>query len=242
MRKYSNSTVLSIFALCLLAIAAGAVIADPSAPTTLTQIATSTRDLSTQSAQSVAAWGGNVTEINIQALTITKSWQGYYGNVSGIVTLQDANNYTFYNWSMTNYNGRVFATRASSITWSLVNCTNGTNRTSEETYLGQTWSDSDSVTNTFNRTTHPSFSIGTQTIFANTCFTTNGFVGNNTQTANFPMLLLSQSNGGIVYTAIMNKTTTGFDSRPHDFELLVGENEKTGSVGSTTYYFWTEFS
>jgi hypothetical protein len=221
---------------------ASAVLADPTSPTSLTQVQSTTRNLSALPAQSIGAQGGNVTEMNIQALTITQSWQGYYGNISGTVTLQDGTNSTFYNWSMASFSARVFASRASSISWATVNCTNATNRTNEETYLGQTFADSDSVTNTFNTTTHPAFTVGSQNILANTCFSTNGFVNNNSQTSNYDMLLLSPLNGQIIYMTQTNRTTVGFDGKQHDFQLLVGENEKTGNIGSTTYFFWTEFS
>jgi hypothetical protein len=231
--------------LALLGIALVAVItvtADPGGPTSSTVLGSSSRNTSQVAPQQVNAQGGNVTEINIQTITITKSWQGYYGNVSGMIALQDASNSTFYNWSQTSYSGRVFATRDATVAWGTVNCTNGTNRTNEETYLGQVFSDSDSVTNTYNRTTHPAFAVGTRSILANTCFSTNGYVANNSQTANYTMVMLSPEDGSPIYTAIMNKSVVGFDGRRHDFELLVAENEKVGSIGVTTYYFWTEFN
>jgi hypothetical protein len=231
---------LAIMAIVVMAIS---VSADPAAPTALNAVQTSTRNLSTLPAQTMGAQGGNVTEMNIQALTITQSWQGYYGNISGVITLQDSTNSTFYNWSLTSFQGRVYATRANSITWSQVNCTNSTNRTSEETFLGQTASDGDSVTNTFNTTTHPGFTVaGTAVIAPNSCFSTNGYVNNNTQANSYDMLLLSPTNGQIIYATIANSSTVGFDGRQHDFQLLVGENEKVGNIGATTYYFWTEFS
>jgi hypothetical protein len=56
------------------------------------------------------------------------------------------------------------------------------------------------------------------------------------------MVMLAHNNGQVVYTTLTNRSVVGFDGRQHDFQLLVGENEKTGSLGSTPYYFWTEFS
>lgn len=233
----------SIFTLALFILAAVATVvyAAPNSPTALTPIQSSSRDLSTESVKSANAVGGNVTEINIAAITITKSWQGYYGNITGQITLQDGNNNTFYNWSMTSLSGRVYATRNSSLSWTTINCTNAGNRTLEETYLGQVATDSDSVSNTFSATAHPAFNVSTSQINANTCFTTNGYVNNNSQSANYTMLLL-QSRTDIIYATIMNSSVVGFDGRQHDFELLVGENEHTGSLGVTPYYFFTEFN
>jgi hypothetical protein len=232
----------AVYLLLLLAIAISAtfVVADPNAPTDLNQISSTKGDLSTLPAQSANAQGGNVTEINIEALTVTRTWQGYYGNVTGQITLQDGSNNTFYNWSVATPSGEVYATRTSTISWTSVNCTNAGNRTLEETYLNHTAAEDDSVTNTFNSTTHAAFAVGSNTILANTCYTTYGYVNNETQSTDFVMLLLN-SGANIIYTTILDDNTVGFDGREHDFQLLVGENERNNTA-VTPYYFWVELS
>ncbi len=213
------------------------VFAAPTAPESLSFVQTGQRDLTQIGAKTTGAQGGNVTEINIQALTVTSSWQGYYGDISGEITLDDANNNTFYNWSMTTVQGEVYATRISSVDWTNVNCTNSTNVTS----LGQTAADGDSVSNTFSLTTHPAFNAGSSQILADTCPSTFGYVNNATQSQNWSMVMLyDYSNNGQIYTSIINSTVVGFDGQTHDFQILVGENEKTGNEGSTLYYFWVE--
>jgi hypothetical protein len=224
--------VVALVAVC--SVLATFAFAAPTAPTALTSLESSSRNLSTLAPQTADARGGNVTELNIQALTITQHWQGYYGNVSGNITLQDGNNNTFYNWVMTTVSGEVFATRVSSVNWATVNCTNATNRTNEETYLSMVAGDADSVTNTYSTTTHPAITVGSQSIITNTCFATNGYVNNASQASNFKMLLLSPVSGDIIYTTILNDNS-------YDFELLVGENEET-TIGVTPYYFWVELS
>ena len=234
-----------MFALIVAAVslAAAFVAADPTAPVSTALQSSSSRDLSGLPAQTVDARGGNVTQINIEALTITKAWQGYYGQVSGEITLDDASSNTFYNWSMTSVGGEVYATRASSITWTNVNCTNATNVTAEQTYLGQVTADGDSVTNTFSLTTHPAFNVSTSQIFADTCRSTHGFANNASQSQNWTQVLLTDWTGGhIIYTTILNDTAVGFDGGTYDFQLLVGENEHTGSIGVTQYYFWVELN
>lgn len=218
------------------------VLADPTAPETLTQVESSSRDLSGLSAQSVNAQGGNVTQVNIHALTITTSWQGYYGDVTGEITLDDANNNTFYNWSTTTVEGEIYATRASSIQWGNVNCSSAANVTSEETYLGQVAGDGDSVSNTFNQAIHPAFAAGTSQVLADTCPSTFGYTNNNTQSSNWIQVLLHDGEENVVYSTIINDTTLGFDGSNYDFQLLVGENEKTGNIGVTPYYFWVELN
>ncbi len=239
-RNYTTIYVVTLL-VAVFAVAASFVVADPNAPLSTTEIGTSSRNLSGLPAQSVNAIGGNVTEININTISITKSWQGYYGNVSGMVTLQDGSNNTFYNWSQAHPKGQIYATRVSSITWSTINCSNSSDVAAENTYLNLTPSDSDSVNNTFSKATHPAFNVGSKALTTNNCpYTTYGYVNNNSQTASYSMVLLN-SGSNIVYTTITNSSTTGFDGKQHDFQLLVGENERT-TAGVITYYFWTEFS
>jgi len=237
----NTAMTLTLAVMLAMALSAVIVIADPNAPTTLSQVSSTKRDLSTVAPKSIGAQGGNVTEVNINALTITRSWQGYYGNVTGQIALQNALNETFYNWSLTAVRGEVYATRVNSVTWTSVGCANAANRTLEETYLGQALTDGDSVTNTYNSTTHPALNVSTVQISANTCFSTYGYVNNNSQASDFPMVLL-QSGANIVYTTILDDNTVGFDGKAHDFELLVGENEKDGNLGATPYYFWVELN
>lgn len=235
-----RSTALCLIALLAIAFYAAFADAAPIAPTALNQISSTTRDLSGLSAQSANAQGGNVTEINIQALTITKTWQGYYGNVTGQIALQDGSNNTFYNWSYAAPAGEVFATRASSITWGSVNCTTAGQRTTEETYLNHTAAESDSVSNTFSQQSHPLLTVAGVDIQANQCYSTYGYVNNNTQSTDFVMLLLN-AGADIIYTTIIDNDATGFDGRQHDFELLVGENERNNTA-VTPYYFWVELT
>src|SRR3990167_1096282 len=56
-------------------------------------------------AGSVNAQAGNVTELNIFGYSITQTWQGYFGNVSGTIILADANDKVMYNWSLASSEG-----------------------------------------------------------------------------------------------------------------------------------------
>ena len=49
-------------------------------------------------AESIQALAGNVTEININGFSTTQSWQGYFGNVTGTIQLADASDNQMYNW------------------------------------------------------------------------------------------------------------------------------------------------
>jgi len=226
----------------LAALALGtAALADPGAPTALTTVQSSARNTSQLPAQSVDARGGNVTEVNIQALTQTSVWQGYYGSITGEITLDNANNFTFYNWSLATVRGEVYATRNAAITWGNANCSNTTQRDTEDVYVNRTSADGDSVVNTYSQTSHPAFSVGGFSVAANSCYSTYGFVNNASQGQNWSMVLLHDDTS-IIYASIINDSVMGFDGAAHDFQLLVAENENAGFIGTTPYYFWVEMS
>lgn len=243
-RNERHIAALALVAVIALAIGATFALADPAAPTALTPVTSTARDVSGLPAQSVQARGGNVTEVNIDALTQTRVWQGYYGNIAGEITLDNANNFTFYNWSIATVQGEVYASRNSAVTWANVNCSNSTQRDEENTYINRSSADGDSVTNTYSLTSHPAFSVGSFAVTANSCYSTYGFVANASQTANWSMVFLQDDSGpnGVVYASIINDSVVGFDSVAHDFQLLVPENENTGFIGTTLYYFWVELS
>lgn len=221
----------------------GTALALPAPPTNITIGTSSSENLSSLPTVSVNAQAGNVTAINITALTITKSWQGYYGNISGSIVLADANNKTFYNWSMASItNGRIYATRNSSVIFTSVNCTNATQITNEIAALGQSASDADSVSNTFTATANPQFYVGSTNISANTCKTTNAFNSTGAQATQFFQVLLSDNASNIIYTTLVNGSQNGYNNQNWNFELLVGQNGHTGGPTVTPYYFYVELN
>lgn len=229
---------IAIFATLLLLLIPQAL-AIPSPATGLTEGATSTRDLSTLNVTSVNAYAGNVTALDINALSVTQSWQGYYGNISGNLVLADGNNNSLYEWGNgTSNTGEIYASRNNSISWTTINCSNTTHITQEETFLGQSATDTDSVTNTFNETDHPSFLVGAQNMTS--CPSTNTYVSGAAQNTDFEMILLADANNNTVYTTIIDDGTTGYNGQSHDFQMLVGDDGHAGDTQATTYYFYTE--
>jgi len=209
-------------------------------PQTLTASNSERRDLSTIGAKTANAVAGNVTQLDISALFVTTSWQGYYGNVSGEITLDDAQNNTFYNWSITTASGEIYASRAASPTWATIGCADAGEITSEETYLGQLAGDGDSVSNTFlNTATHPAFNVSTVQITADDCYATNAFINTGQSATDFYQVLLADGGSNIVYSTLIDDDQTGFDGSTWDFEMLVGENGKANTA-VTPYYFFVE--
>lgn len=77
------------------------------------------------------AYAGNITEINFTAWSITRTWQGYFGEVRGTIVLADSNNYTMYDWNNADPDGRIYAARTANVNWTSIACANYSSKLSE---------------------------------------------------------------------------------------------------------------
>ena len=187
------------------------------------------------SGTSYAAQAGNVTELNLAGTQVTAHWAGFYGNVTGNLTLEDGTGNVFYDWvGIGTPAGEVFASNTSTVDWTSIACANAANLTSTDTFLGMTSSDPDSVFNTFGSPSHEGFDVAGITISANSCNSTNAYTNAGQDAAFFTQVLLSDSLNVPVFTTILNASATGFRNTPVDFELLAGV------PGSGTLYFFIE--
>ena len=215
-----------------------------------------TTGLDTISGTAVQAQAGNVTALNINSTRLTSRWQGYYGNVTGAITLDDASNNTLYNWQLASPQGEVYASNGSesgAVTWTNVFCFNYSNNLSDgqpvvqrfngtdlERAIGASTTDKDSVNSTFNSTFTGTFQVGGITISSSSgCRQTTLFVNDQYQQTDFIEVLLTDNNS-IVYTALLEQDATGFSGSTLDFEMIVGENGDIASA--TTYYFFVELA
>src|SRR3989344_7466384 len=97
MEKRSNSV--KVFAVLLSmatmivfsSILAFAQSSQPQGPDTVT-ISSSGRHNNQSDPYVIQAYAGNVTALVISHTRNTEAWQGYYGNITGTITLDDANN------------------------------------------------------------------------------------------------------------------------------------------------------
>lgn len=237
------------------------VAAFPIGPRTVTN--TSTRLSETNwPPYNITAYAGNITEMVIDTWTITRTWQGYVGNVTGTIVLADANNYTLYDWEVMNPSGEIYAARTDSIDWITIACANktqildineaqfsGTNETDRD---GAYPDDSPNLTFTTSGTHHTIY-VGNITVANDTCPRTvmhnsTTWIPHN-QTANhdvdrFHEVVLADNwgNGDTVYTALLEKDWAGFDGKTHDFEMIVAEDGHGTDVSQTPYYFWVQLS
>jgi hypothetical protein len=121
-----KTTYAVMFIIMVLLSALAVAVSLPEGPTQITQVLSQKR--LPYPANTKEAEAGNITQITLYGKTATQSWQGYVGNVTGLVVLDDARNYTLYNWTITNPRGEIYATYLSSVDWTTgnVNCWNWT--------------------------------------------------------------------------------------------------------------------
>jgi len=218
----------------------GVALADPNGADTVTP-GTSER-LTSGVAQSHNATAGNVTELTIYGDSITQSWQGYFGNVSGSIQLADSSGDTMYNWSLASPQGEIFATAVSdSLDFTGVQCFNWTaNGTALETTYNINDS-ADGVNETFNLTDHNSFAVGVTSFNENACMSTRVFDTSGVGVdQTFEEVLLADAAGNPIFTALLEQDVAGFDGATHDFEMLVLEDGHSGDTSTTPYYFYVE--
>ena len=175
------------------------VFAAPSGPT-ITFISNETKQPA--SARLINTTGGSITTLALNATTQNPRWKAYVGNVTGSLTLDDANDNTIFDWTLTNVIGEVYATRASgNINWSGTNCSNSTHISFEEKALNHSNKD-DNITKTFNSQTHDGFFVGTRQILQNTCFSVHTYVNSTSQQTAFEEVVLydgtNESNGNVI--------------------------------------------
>jgi len=232
-----------LFALMLLIlVVAGASLAaaDPIGPDEINATSSSRRENS--GPKSVPALAGNVTELSISAIAVTDVWQGYYGNITGTIVLDNANNKTMYAWQDMSPSGEIYAVRTSnSVNWAAVDCANSTHITSEEAALNIQPSEKDGIDETFNETVATDFYVGTKHI---TSCSHGQYLYENDAPAssnNFLELLLHDGTY-MIYTALINQDKLGFDGATHDFQLMVPEDGHNGDTSATLYYFYVELN
>jgi len=234
----------------LVALAASAY-ADPVGGN-VTQVSPSQRMIIQNSSTSINAMAGNMTELQVNGQRVTKYWQGFYGNVSGNLMLGTPDGANLYNWGQGAVSGEIYASRNSSrINWTAVGCPNTTQVQNEDTYLdANPLFSRDSLNQTFNFTTHPSFEIGGRAVAGCRSTPVNGNPGVATD---FWNVFLTDNGTSLttiddisIYAAVIDPDTAGFNSATYDFQMLVGErgngSEEFPSGTSTTYFFYVELS
>lgn len=182
----------------------------------------------------IDAQGGNFTNLNLSGETQTLAWQGYYGEISGNLTLSDGFNHTMYGWNALNLSGaKIFMSRASTIDWSSIAPQNDC--AVDETLTGM-WSDR--VNATFVKDANAEMSVGDVLISANSTCAAWTYVNSSAQSSLFQELILTDGTS-TVYATFVEQNSTGFDGSKHDFQMIVPD---AYDRSTSTYYFYAEFS
>jgi hypothetical protein len=182
--------------------------------------------------------GGALTTLKLNFTQQNFRWKAYIGNVSGRYVLQDSSNYSIYDWTLSSTSGEVYATRASSVSWSAAACATPAQITTEQTAINQNSSNTDTIVATFDAKLHDSFTVGTVNIAADSCNSTATNVNSGSQTAVFQEVLLHDQASAFVYASILDYNTTGYNTLRYDFQMIVPEDDIT--AGNTGYYFYVE--
>jgi len=235
--------VIIICALVLLA-AAVYVQAAPVGPT-VTYSATETAP--TREAALINTSGGSITTMVLNATTQNLRWKAFVGNVTGSLTLDDAENYTVFDWSLSSVIGEVYATRSSdTVTWSNINCSNATHILNEEMALNHISNPDDNISTTFSVKDHEQFYVGTRLMTTDSCFSLHTYVNDAPQSADFEEVVLydgtNHTNGDVVYATPLEQDVQGFDTASYDFQMIVPENGLATWQSSTAYYFYVELT
>lgn len=183
------------------------------------------------SAEFVPAQGGNITTVDISGETQTQRWQGFYGNVSGNLTLTDASGDRLFAWDLINVAGEVFASLNQTVDWTTISGVTDCHTDEEITGTGN-----DRVNETYIRNTTVSFDVAGTTI-TDACQTFT-YVSSSPQAKDFEAVILNATTANnTVYAARINSSTVSFDGGLNDYQLMVPANSTP-----LTYWFYVEFN
>jgi hypothetical protein len=193
-------------------------------------------------AQDTASSGGNITELTLNQSAVTKSWQGYYGNLSGKIILAAESNHSFYEWEISSPSGEIYATRTLNPSWANIRCANMPEMFTEDSALEiDSATSGESLNKTFfSNRQFPEFFIHTTNINSSQeCYSTNLYVNSMPQNDSFHEILL-YDNQNIIYTTLLEDDVEGFNEITHDFQMIVGENGQGENTDTSIYYFFVE--
>lgn len=183
------------------------------------------------SSGTIGAQGGNATTLNATTETQTVTWQGFYGEVAGNMSLGNTANDILYSWTNTT-NGTIYLSRKQSINFANITAVNTC--TVDEAITGN---GSDRVNNTFRPSNNSEFIVGGTIIAPGTACAMNTFVNNASQSSLFEEIILTDDGATPIYTTQIEENAAGFDGQPHDWQALVPSNKTT-----LKYYVYVEFS
>jgi hypothetical protein len=192
----------------------------------------------TVTATSDDAQGGYIAEFNLTVMQQTTKWQGYYGNMTAGITLDDDTAATMYSWTTATPAGEVYATTLNGVpAWTTF--TNDTVSATVDTAYGFVSGESDDMGNTFLDQDHAAFYLAGTEITA-------GMGQRAVTTGTWETVILLGSGAGTatndyLFVGIIRDNTTSYKGAPDtcDYQMIIPENPSTGT---TPYYFYAEIT
>ena len=186
--------------------------------------------------------GGTITYLNLNSVQQNPGWKAYVGNVTGTLTLDDANQNTIYDWNIATITGEVYVSRDNSVGWGAITCAQAASIATEQTFLGGVAADSDSINSTYNYTVHDAMQVGVNSIAQSSCPTTythvsDAFPASPGLGTDFTAILLEDAGNDIVYATFIENDVTSFAGGTSDYQIIIPDNS-TGVIN--TYYFYLE--
>ena len=198
-----------------------------------------------------AAQGGYISEANLSTSSQTTKWQGYYGNVSGHIALEDASGKEMYNWSADVSNGgEVFAVARGSVPdFTVVDTKDITEAQADYALTTDgTWSGngSDSVTLTFGSGGNDNsvFYVSGQTVGATSRNKVNTLKSDGTASLFEEVILTDQDTindvSDMIWTCLISDNAENFKGTTSDYQMIVPTTDKGDAT--VTYYFYVELT
>ena len=236
MKKVNFNTVLStaVLALALLftAGAASAAIGDNDLDRGLIINGTNETQPLRIGENSSQSTGGYITQIDLYSQTNqTQNWQGYFGNVSGEITLSGNNSKEMYNWTVNVTNRSIYAIANPDFTaWDTLFPANITN-------IDAIWFGSEVMPDTVKNTYKTG--IGNRTfvdtsINASHVYTTSGFLDHVIQSTATDDTNLTSAQ--VLWAAVVVDPKLNYKNESSNYELLVPVNMTSPDI----YYFYME--
>jgi hypothetical protein len=241
-----------------------AVLAYPNVPQTITAEKSGYFNM-TGWGYEIPAQAGNITAVNIYDIRSTLFWQGYYGNITGRIVLDDAVNNTMFAWELATPGGEIYATNSSgSVLWDNLTCVNFTGGEPQHKINGTTLTVQynmntstdpaynltyDSFNMTFNLSYPDILSVGANKIGDDDtdtehCSMLYTFVDNAWQQTRFKEILTFDNDSALVFVTFIENSLNGYEAGSndqHDFQIMVAEDGTPGQESTTTpYYFYVE--
>ena len=239
-KKYMKKNVLPILFIGILVFMVSFAFAAVNGAQTVTSVVNETAQ--SGSATSHAAVAGNITGLEIFGESVTQTWQGYFGNVSGSITLENSAGNVMYNWTLASPEGEIYASPGNNVNWASIECFNWTAEgVGQETLYNIGQNDADGINETFDNTVHTNFATGTISFTSGDCMSTEIFAEGGQTEATFDEVLLWDGSD-LVFAALLEEDVVGYDGVSHDFQMIVVEDGHNGDSSTTPYYFYVELA